>query len=167
MPSVIGNSHIKTDNPLVDVSDGMPTMTPRDDESSTGPLLVLLVGIAFTVAMVVHLFAQFRYVLGGTSTQATVRKVESGTAEMTFRDEAGEEHVLRGKPSTPVDVGDTVAIRYLTGDPAQVRLEEEVGPAWRWGMLWVLLGLGATGFGVLLVWGRHPGRWRPGRPGER
>jgi hypothetical protein len=142
-------------------------MSGRDSESTLGPILVLLVGVGFTVAMVVHVFAQFRYVLGGTTAEATVTSVESGTAEMTFTDEVGETRTCRARPSEPVEVGDTVSVRYLTGDPKEVRLSEDVGPAWRWGLLWALLGLIVTGFGALLMWGRHPGRWRPGRPGER
>lgn len=142
-------------------------MSNRDDGSSTGPLLILFVGLAFTVVMTIYVFAQFRFVLSGTSVEATVTSVESGTAQMTFPDEGGEAHTYRASPSKPVEVGDTVALRYLTGDPSQVRLAEDIGPAWRWGLLWVLLGLLVTGVGILLVWGRHPGRWRPGRPGER
>lgn len=110
--------------------------------SSLGPFLVLGTGVIFTGIMLYALVQDLRFVFDGIPVQAKF---------------AG-------------DADHTIELRYLPGNPSSVRLEGDVHPAWRWRALWVLVGLGWTGFGVLLTWGRRPIRraaWGRGRPGER
>jgi hypothetical protein len=121
----------------------MTSDTNKPDSSpSLGPFLVFGAGAVFTGIMIYALVQDLRFVFAGIPVQARIDG----------------------------DEGHTVELRYLRGDPAVVRLEDDVNPAWRWRALWVLIGLGWMGFGVLLTWGRRPIRraaWGRGRPGER
>ena len=142
--------------------------TPRTSSSSAlGPSLVLLTSAAFTVTMCWFLVEDLRFVFAGVSVVAEAHREGDRTRLRFHGVEDGEYSALIGRT---LDEGEEIPIRYLRGDPASVRLEEDVQPTWRWRVLWVMLGVVVTLFGVLLTWGRRPSStraWGRGRPGER
>jgi hypothetical protein len=141
--------------------------------------MVLLLGLSFTGIMFYQLIGHLRFVFASVSTEATIeRKWGGGTTDggyfaLTFTDNEGREHIFEAQRPERIwerhTPGETLSVRYLTSDPQRVRFEEDVHPPWRWALVWVVLGLLFTGFGVVLTWGRRPRRpkgWRssPDRP---
>lgn len=145
-------------------------MTPESPQpsssSAAGPLLVLLAGTAFSGVMLFFLIGQLRFVFLGVPVRARILR-DSERTRLSFLDAEGHQResligLLPGEEGL-------VSIRYLPGDPERVRLEEDIHPAWLWTLMWLVLGLAVTAFGVLLMWGRRPKHtraWGRGRPSE-
>jgi hypothetical protein len=144
-----------------------------------GPFMVLLLGVAFTGIMLYQLIGHLRFVFASVSTEATIErkwegaKSDGGYFALTYTDNEGREHAFEARrPERTWEnqaPGDSLSVRYLQSDPQQVRFEEDVHPAWRWALVWVVLGVMFTGFAVVLTWGRRarrPKGWRssPDRP---
>src|SRR3954454_9403346 len=115
----------------------MPESPQSGSSSAAGPLLVLLAGIVSAGVAFFFLTADLRFVFSGISVRAwAVRDGER--THLLFTDAEGQQHEsLIGRLANDADA---VNLRYLPGDPERVRLEEDVHPAWRWRLLWVMLG---------------------------
>jgi Protein of unknown function (DUF3592) len=156
----------------------MATMTPDDykaDSAVLGPLLILLAGAALAGVMLYRLIDDLRFLWAGVSVEATITgKSEERSFTLSFTDRSGDPHIVTSSPQPrgsweKPQVGDELVICYLESNPERFCTREELRASWPWKLVWGVLGLVMTAFGVLLMWGRRPRRpkrWRssPDRP---